>query len=271
MYDNASTDGTAAIARAQGADVRLERRVGKGSVIRRALADIDADVYVLIDGDAEFDLGSLGGFVDILLDGHLDHVTGVQMPVDGHQARPGHRVGNHLLSRTVGILFGSEVGDLLSGCRVLSRRFARSFPATSTGFEIETELTVHALRLGVPMAELPMPYRGRPDGSISKLRTVRDGLRIMGAILRLVVLERPLAVFGLTGTALALASVGLGAPLILEFLATSGVPRFPTAILAAGLGTTAVICLVAGLLLDAIRLARHEAKRLAYLAVPRDR
>ena len=268
VYDNASQDGTAEVAARHGAEVRGEPRPGKGNAVRRAFADIDADVYVLIDGDATYDAAALPALVRRLVEERLDHVNGARHRDDDVRERSGHLLGNRLLTGAVARLFGRRIGDMLSGCKVLSRRFVRSFPATSTGFEIETELTVHALQLDVPMAELPVGYRERPEGSASKLRTFRDGWRILGTIGRLLARERPLAMYGSTAVLLALVSLGLGIPVVLEYLATGLVPRFPTAILAAALATLAVLAGSTGLTLDAVRHARHEAKRLAYLAVP---
>lgn len=268
VYDNDSSDRTADVAAAHGAEVRSEPRPGKGNVVRRAFADLDADVYVLIDGDATYDAAALPAMVGLLVEDRLDHVNGARRRGDGVRDRAGHLLGNRLLTGAVGRLFGRRIEDMLSGCKVLSRRFVRSFPAASTGFEIETELTVHALQLDVPLAELPVDYRERPDGSVSKLRTYRDGLRILGTIARLLVRERPLATYAVAGAVLAATALGLGVPVVVEFVATGQVPRFPTAILAAALVTLAVLAGSTGLVLDAVRHARHEAKRLAYLAVP---
>lgn len=267
VYDNASADRTSEVALAHGAEVRRESRPGKGNVVRRAFADVEADVYVLIDGDSTYDASALSELVRLLVDDRLDHVNGARRRDDGVRERAGHLLGNRLLTGAVARLFGPRVEDMLSGCKVLSRRFVRSFPATSTGFEIETELTVHALQLDVPMAERPVAYRERPDGSASKLRTFRDGWRILATIGRLVVRERPLAAYGGLALLLMLVSLGLGVPVVLEFLDTGLVPRFPTAILAAALATLGVLTLSTGVVLDAVRHARHEAKRLAYLAV----
>ena len=268
VYDNASRDATAEVAERHGAEVRREPRPGKGNAVRRAFADVDADAYVLIDGDATYDAAALPGMIRALVEERLDHVNGARRRDDDVRERSGHLLGNRLLTGAVARLFGRRIDDMLSGCKVLSRRFVRSFPATSTGFEIETELTVHALQLDVPMAELPVGYRERPEGSASKLRTFRDGWRILRTIGRLLVRERPLATYGSVAAVLTLSSFGTGTPVILEYLETGLVPRFPTAILAAALATLAVLAGSTGLVLDAVRHARHEAKRLAYLAVP---
>lgn len=266
VYDNASTDRTASVAAAHGAEVRREPRPGKGNVVRRAFADVEADVYVLIDGDATYDAAALPGLVQLLVDERLDHVNGARQRAGEVRERAGHLLGNRLLSGAVARLFGRRVEDMLSGCKVLSRRFVRSFPAVSTGFEIETELTVHALQLDVPMAEVPVGYRERPSGSASKLRTYRDGWRILVTIGRLLIRERPLATFGAATGLLVTASLTLGAPVVLEYVSTGLVPRLPTAVLAAALATLAVLAASTGMVLDAVRHARHEAKRLAYLS-----
>ncbi len=268
VYDNASSDRTAEVAAAHGAEVRLEPRPGKGNVVRRAFADVDSDVYVLIDGDATYDASALPEMVRLLIDERLDHVNGARRRREGARERSGHVLGNRLLTGAVAALFGRRIDDMLSGCKVLSRRFVRSFPATATGFEIETELTVHALQLDVPLAERPVTYRERPDGSESKLHTFRDGWRILVTIGRLVTRERPLAAYGLSSLLVAATSFLLGWPIVREFMATGLVPRFPTAILAAALATLAALLVATGLGLDAIRHARHEAKRLAYLSIP---
>lgn len=268
VYDNASQDDTAAVAAASGATVRHEPQRGKGNVVRRAFADVEADVYVLIDGDGTYDATVLPGMVELLLADRLDFVNGARQYVDEDRERGGHVLGNRLLSAAVQRLFGRRSRDVLSGCKVLSRRFVKSFPSVAAGFEIETELTVHALGLGVPTAELPVRYRERPANSFSKLRTFRDGWRILMTIARLARRERPVAVFGATAVMLAAGSVWLGVPVVVEFVRTGLVPRFPTAILAAAIGALAVLAVVAGLVLDAVQHARHEVKRLAYLAVP---
>jgi len=268
VYDNASSDATAARARAAGAIVRSEPTKGKGVAVRRAFADVEADVYALIDGDDTYDAAALATMLERLLDEQLDYVNGVREYRAATAERRGHVLGNRMLSGGVSTLFGSNVADMLSGCKILSRRFVKSFPAVATGFEIETELAVHALRLRVPAVDEPVAYRTRPEDSVSKLRTFHDGWRILRTILRLAERERPLLVFGSVAALLTLLSLLLGVPVVIEFAETGLVDRFPTAILAAAIGTAAILSLTAGLILDAVQHGRHEAKRLAYLAIP---
>jgi hypothetical protein len=267
VIDNHSADRTAQVAREAGATVVQEWQRGKGHAMRRAFADIDADIYVMVDGDDTYEASAAPEMVDLLLRDGLDYVNGGRSYTNPESQRRGHLLGNRMLSRSVAALFGRQVTDILSGYKVLTRRFVKSFPVTSTGFEIETELAVHALQLRVPTAEFPVEYRDRPEDSHSKLRTFRDGWRILGTIARLAERERPLAVLAVGGALLAALSLGLGIPVVLEFRATGLVERFPTAILAIGLMTMALLALAAGLILDAVQHARHEAKRVAYLAV----
>jgi len=268
VYDNNSTDGTAEVARAAGAVVRHEPLQGKGHVVRRMFADIDADIYVLADGDATYHAASAPEMIGLLRAQRLDMVNGARKAEAAESYRRGHRFGNRLLTGLVARIFGDRIGDMLSGYRVFSRRFVKSFPAFAGGFDIETELTVHALALAMPVAEVPTPYGARPEGSASKLRTFRDGFRILGAILRLVKDELPLAFFGALFVLLALASLGLATPVVLTFLETGLVPRLPTAGLAASLMLAAFLALACGLILDTVTRGRKEAKRLAYLAQP---
>jgi glycosyltransferase involved in cell wall biosynthesis len=267
VIDNHSSDATAAVARSSGAVVVQEWQQGKGHAMRRAFADIDADIYVMVDGDDTYEASAAPGMIELLLRDGLDYVNGGRRYANPERQRRGHLLGNRMLSRSVAALFGRQVTDILSGYKILTRRFVKSFPVTSTGFEIETELAVHALQLRVPTAEFPVDYRDRPEDSHSKLRTFRDGWRILGTIARLAERERPLAVLAAFATLLALISLGLGIPVVLEFRATGLVDRFPTAILAIGLMTMALLALAAGLILDAVQHSRHETKRLAYLAV----
>lgn len=268
VIDNASNDRTARVALEHGAQVIDEPRPGKGNAVRRAFAEIEADVYVMVDGDATYDPSAAPSMVERLVSQRLDYVNGRREYDDPSGQRRGHVFGNRLLSRAVSVIFRDEVGDMLSGYKVLSRRFVKSFPVTSTGFEIETELGVHALQLQVPASESPSRYVDRPEDSVSKLRTLRDGRRILLTILRLAVRERPAAVFG--GAALVLTSLALtlGIPVVIEFQETGLVERFPTAILATGLVILGVLSVATGLILDAVQHTRHEMKRLAYLAVP---
>jgi hypothetical protein len=269
VYDNNSTDRTAEVAAAAGAVVRRERLQGKGNVVRRMFADIEADVYVMVDGDDTYDAASAPRLVDALFDEGADLVNGVRIAPDAGEAyRPGHRLGNLALTGMVAWLFGDRVRDMLSGYRVFSRRFVKSFPALSSGFEIETELTVHALELRMAVAHVETPYKERPPGSVSKLRTFRDGFRILGTIGRLLQRERPLAFYGAIGAVLAVTSVILALPLLWTWLETWLVPRFPTAILCTGLMVLASLSVTSGLVLDTVTHHRRETRRLAYLAVP---
>lgn len=268
VYDNNSTDGTAEVARAAGAIVRSEPWQGKGNVVRRMFADTEADVYVLVDGDGTYDAASAPQLVDLLLENGLDMVNAAREEWSQGAYRRGHRLGNRLLTDLVTTIFGRHLTDLLSGYRVLSRRFVKSFPALSTGFEIETELTVHALELRMPMAELRTPYRERPEGSASKLRTYRDGIRILRTVVALVREERPLAFFAGGFVALAVLSLLLGWPVVLAYLETGLVERLPTALLATGLMLLAFLSLASGLILDTVTRGRRELRRLHYLQIP---
>jgi glycosyltransferase involved in cell wall biosynthesis len=271
VYDNNSTDDTAAVAARAGAEVRRETRRGKGNVVRRMFQDIEADVYIMVDGDDTYDAKIAPALVARLIDDNLDMVVGKR--VETHQAayRAGHRLGNRVLTGLVRWLFGAQIDDMLSGYRVFSRRFVKSFPSFSREFEIETELTVHAMQMRMPVAELPTDYKERPPGSTSKLRTFRDGWRILVAITNLMRNERPLLFFSLVGLAIAIAAAAIAAPVVLEFFATGQVRRFPTAILCSGMGVIAVVCVATGLILDLVAHVRREAKRLVYLqhAAPR--
>jgi Glycosyl transferase family 2 len=271
VYDNASTDATAEVAKHAGAVVRFEPRPGKGGVVRRMFADVEADIYVLVDGDATYDAASAPLMVQRLVDGQLDMVTAVRRAV-GHERPypPGHRFGNHAFNALLGALFGQRPADLLSGYRVLSRRFVKSFPAVSQGFEIETEMTVHALEQRLPIDEVATPYFEREPNSQSKLSTFRDGLRILRTTLVLFRDERPLVFFGFMAILAATASVVLGIDIVVEFMRTHLVPRLPTAILATGLMLSAFLALTCGLILDTVARGRREAKRLAYLRQPHD-
>ena len=268
VYDNNSQVETRARAAAAGAVVRSESQQGKGFVVRRMFADVEADVYVLVDGDDTYHAPSAPLLVERLLADQLDMVVGRRVTEIEQAYRPGHRLGNRLLTGVVARVFGDRFKDILSGYRVFSRRFVKSFPALTKEFEIETELTVHALELDMPIAEVDTPYKDRPAGSASKLRTYRDGVRILTTILVLFKEERPLAFFGLAGLALALLALGLGYPVLTEYLRTGLVPRFPTAILATGLMTLAFLSFTSGLVLETVTRGRKELKRLAYLTIP---
>jgi glycosyltransferase involved in cell wall biosynthesis len=268
VYDNNSTDATRERAAAAGAVVRGEPLQGKGNVVRRMFADVEADAYVLVDGDDTYDAASAPVLVERLLDEQLDMVVGCRVSEIEAAYRAGHRLGNRVLTGVVAGVFGNRFSDILSGYRVFSRRFVKSFPALTREFEIETELTVHALELNMPIAEIRTPYRARPPGSASKLRTYRDGIRILTAILVLFKEERPLVFFGILGLILALVGLGLGAPIVAEYLETGLVPRFPTAILATGVMILAFLSFSSGLILETVTRGRKELKRLAYLAIP---
>jgi hypothetical protein len=265
VYDNNSTDRTAEVARAAGALVRRELHQGKGNVVRRMFADVDADVYVLVDGDATYDAPSARAMIARLREDRLDMVVAARLEKDAAAYRPGHRTGNRLLTRFFASVFDATFSDILSGYRVFSRRFVKSFPVLSRGFEIETELAVHALELELPVAEVPTPYYARPQGSVSKLSTWRDGLRILGTILGLFRSERPLAFFSGIGVVLAIISVVLAIPIFVTYFEQGVVPRIPTAILSTGLMLLAFLSLVAGLVLDTVTRGRREMKLIAYL------
>ena len=261
VYDNGSTDDTAAVAAAAGAQVRSEPLRGKGNVVRRMFADVEADVFVMVDGDGTYDAASAPGMVELLHNQHLDVVCGKRVESAGAAYRQGHRFGNRLLTGLVGALFGHRITDVLSGYRVMSRRFVKSFPALSSGFEIETELAVHALDLRAPIAEVDTPYGERAAGTASKLNTWRDGWRILTTIGKLLKEERPLAFFGSIGLALVIAAVVLAIPLFITFFETGLVPRIPTAILSTGLMLIAALSFVCGLVLDTVTHGRRELMR----------
>ena len=266
VFDNNSIDRTIEVARAAGAKVRGEPLRGKGHVVRRAFADVEADIYVLVDGDDTYDAASAPAMVDLLVARGLDMVTGKRIPKAGTAYRRGHRFGNRLLTGIVQAVFAKRVSDMLSGYRVFSRRFVKSFPALSAGFETETEFTVHALELNMPLGEIETPYNERVPGSTSKLRTWRDGTHILRAIVLLVKEERPLAFFTSSAALLLLAGLGLGLPVVLDFMRDGLVPRLPTAVLAMGLVLLSFLSLTCGLILDSVTRGRREMKRLAYLA-----
>jgi glycosyltransferase involved in cell wall biosynthesis len=268
VYDNGSSDNTVQIARAAGAVVRTELIRGKGNVLRRMFADIEADVFVLVDGDDTYDAKMAPELVRVLLKDSLDMVNGVRRPTIQTAYPRGHRLGNRLLTGLVTGFFGNRLTDLMSGYRVLSRRFVKSFPALAAGFEIETELSVHALQLRMPIGEIVTDYRERPRGSASKLSTFKDGFRILRTILYLVKEEKPFAFFSAMSSILALASLALGVPVIVQFKHTGLVPRLPTALLAAAIAILSFLSFACGLILDSVSRGRAEAKRLAYLSIP---
>jgi glycosyltransferase involved in cell wall biosynthesis len=266
IYDNNSTDKTVEVAAQAGAVVRRESHQGKGHVVRRMFTDVEADIYVLVDGDATYDAPSVRSMVDRLLEDRLDMVVGARVDRDHTAYRRGHRTGNRLLTRFVTLVFGRAFTDILSGYRVFSRRFVKSFPVLSGGFEIETELTVHALELELPVAEIQTPYYSRGEGSTSKLHTWRDGFRILWTILRLLRSERPFQFFSSIAAVLAATAVYIMIPVFSTFMKTGLVPRLPTAVLATGLMLAAALSFTSGLILDTVTRGRRELKLLAYLA-----
>jgi len=268
VYDNNSRDRTREIAVSGGAVVRSERQQGKGHVVRRMFADIDADVYVMADGDLTYDPSSAQAMVDLLLAEQLDMVVGTRRHQEKDAYRGGHVLGNKLFTDILGKLFGRSFSDIFSGYRVFSRRFVKSFPVLSSGFEIETEMSVHALELRMPVGEVETAYASRPEGSESKLSTFGDGWRITKTIVTLYRTERPVLYFGSIGALLLVAALLLAIPLIVTYLDTGLVPRFPTAILITGMTIVAVLCFFAGLILDTVTRGRREMRRLAYLALP---
>jgi glycosyltransferase involved in cell wall biosynthesis len=269
VYDNNSSDDTARLAAEAGACVRREPLQGKGNVVRRMFSDIEADIFVLVDGDGTYDPHSAPRLVDLIVTHGLDMVNCARVAVSDTAFRPGHAIGNRLLTGMVAWIFGNRMSDILSGYRAMSRRFVKSFPALSSGFEIETELTVHALEMRVPIAEFPAPYRERPHGSSSKLRTLHDGIRIFRLIVHLVKEERPLQFFCVIFFLLSAAALGLAWPVVQTYFTTGLVPRLPTAVLATGLAILAALSLVCGLVLDTVTRGRRELKRLFYLAAGR--
>jgi glycosyltransferase involved in cell wall biosynthesis len=266
VYDNNSSDRTFEVALNAGAQARRERRQGKGHVVRRMFADVDADIYVLVDGDATYDAASAPRMIDMLVSQHLDMVVGVRIQRAQAAYRRGHRTGNRILSHFLGLMFGQAFKDILSGYRVFSRRFVKSFPMLSGGFEIETELSVHALELAMPIAEIETAYYARPEGSFSKLDTWRDGLRIFGTILKLYRSEKPLRFFTAIGVFLTVVSIGVAIPVINTYIEEGVVPRLPTAVLSMGLMILAMLAVSSGLVLDTVTRGRREMKMLAYLS-----
>jgi len=268
VFDNNSTDGTSQVARLAGARVVHVSQKGKGNVVRRMFADIEADIYLMVDGDSTYHASFATKLVDKLFKDQLDMVIGCRIDEgEAENYRRGHRFGNRIITSTVRHIFGGQFSDMLSGYRAFSKRYVKSFPALTTGFEIETELTIHALELRMPFGEINTPYGARLDGSNSKLSTYRDGLRILRTIMRLYMIERPLEFFSIIGLILASSSVLLAFPLFIEYFKTGLVPRFPTAILSVGLMLSAQLALVCGFVLDTVTRGRHELRRLAYLAI----
>ena len=268
VFDNNSSDMTALRARSAGAIVIREPRQGKGNVIRRMFADIDADIYVLADGDLTYDAPSAPAMVEQLVNERLDMVVGARVTEQDAAYRPGHQFGNRMLTSLLSMMFGRSFSDILTGYRVFSRRFVKSFPVLSRGFEIETEISVHALELSMPLAEVSTPYGARPEGSASKLSTWSDGFRILRSMIALFRSERPLLFFGVGGALLALVAMLLAVPLVVDYAQTGLVPRMPTAILVTGMMVVAVLSLFAGLILDTVTRGRREMKRFLYLQHP---
>lgn len=268
VYDNNSGDNSAEVARSAGAIVRTEARQGKGFVVRRMFADIDADIYIMCDADETYDAEAAPELIKRLVDDGLDMVVGTRTDISGTAYRPAHRFGNWMLTSLVRAMFGDGFSDMLSGYRVFSRRFVKSFPPMSQGFEIETELTIHALQLGMPTSEMPTRFNDRVEGSESKLKTVSDGFRILWTITTLLKQERPFFLFGVSALALFCLSLLFGYPVVAEYLRSGTVPRLPTAILATGTMIVAVLSLFSGLILDTVTRGRKEAKLLRYLDVP---
>lgn len=269
VYDNNSTDQTAKVAEEAGAVVRTESRKGKGNVVRRAFADIEADVYLMIDGDDTYDASAAPLLVKTLLSGPYDHVLGCRVDTqDTSSYRPGHAWGNKMFNRVTSLAFGEPVTDMLSGYRVFSRRYIKSFPADSEEFEIETELTIHAANLRVPQIEVPVGFQDRPAGSESKLSTFRDGFKILGLLGHLLVHERPRLAFNVASALSFLLGLALGLPVVADYLETGRVDRFPTAILASSLVVIGVLLLAVGMILYGVLRGRQETRRLFYLQLP---
>lgn len=268
VYDNNSSDDTARLAQTAGAIVRHEPQQGKGNVVRRMFSDVDADVYVMADGDDTYDAASAPRLVELLLEENLAMIVGRRVHEQAEAYRPGHVLGNRMFTAAIEKLFGRTFTDIFSGYRVFSRPFVKSFPMSSAGFEVETELSVHALTLKLPVAEVDTPYKVRPEGSVSKLSTFADGFRILFRIVQLFRSERPQLFFSLLGCILIAASLVLAYPLLVTFLETGLVPRFPTAILATGTALSGLLSFCSGIILDTVTQGRREAKQLAYLATP---
>ncbi len=268
VYDNNSKDQTVARALEAGALVRSETRQGKGNVVRRMFADIEADIFVLVDGDDTYDASVAPALVKRLVDEGYDIVSGRRIATGQAAYRAGHVLGNRLLTGLTATMFRVRLLDMLTGYRVMSRRFVKSFPFTAEGFGIETELTVHGVRLLMPMIEIDTRYKERPEGSVSKLNTYRDGFRILFTIISLVREERPLVFFSALFAVLALFSLAIGTPVVLDYFRTGLVPRLPSAVLSTGLMLLAFLSLASGLILDTVTRGRWELKRTAYLAIP---
>lgn len=268
VYDNNSSDRTYEMAQLAGAVVRREPRQGKGYVVRRMFADVEADIYLMVDGDSTYDCRMARHMIAALVEGDLDMVNGARRQTSPSAYRAGHNFGNLMLTGLVRLLFGKGYRDMLSGYRAFSRRFVKSFPVMSAGFEIETELTIHSLELEMPVSEIQVGFDERPEGSESKLKTFSDGLRILWMITKLLKQERPMTLFGIAGVVCTIAAVVLAYPIFVTFFETGDVPRFPTAVLVTGLMLVAFLSWVCGLILDTVTRGRKETKRLRYLDLP---
>jgi glycosyltransferase involved in cell wall biosynthesis len=269
VYDNGSSDRTREVAREAGAIVRDEPRRGKGNVVRRMLADVEADLYVIVDGDGTYDAGTAPAMIARLLENNLDMVVATRMDAPGETFRKGHRAANEGFAKLIETLFGQRLVDVFSGYRVLTRRFVKSFPGYSSGFEVETELAIHALSMRIPMEEMPAPFGHRAPGSESKLSSFGDGMRVLRVVFYFLKEVRPLLFFFALAGLLALASLIVAYPVFVTYAETGLVPRFPTAILATGLMLLAFLSFACGLILDSVAAGRWETKRRAYLAEPR--
>lgn len=268
VYDNNSTDQTVAVAKDAGAVVRTESLQGKGNVVRRMFADIEAEVYVLVDGDATYDAEAAPEMIKLLIDNQLDMVNGARITDIKEAYRLGHRFGNRILTAIVAMTFGNRLKDMLSGYRIFSRRYVKSFPSLAVGFEIETELTVHALHLRMPIAEVETHYKDRPAGSLSKLSTYRDGFRILWKIMVFIKEEKPMAFFSSIALFFCLSSIALMFPIMVEFIETGLVPRLPTAVLSMSMMIIGFLGFACGLILDTVSRGRSEMKRMRYLSTP---
>ncbi|WP_413741249.1 glycosyltransferase family 2 protein [Sodalis sp. RH15] len=268
IFDNNSTDNTVQIAKSEGVQVFNVMQKGKGNVVRRMFADVDADIYVMVDGDATYDASCCPALIDKLISEHLDMVVGARVHMIKEAYRPGHSWGNKILTGCVKLIFGGEFSDMLSGYRVFSKRYVKSFPALATGFETETELTVHALELRMPYAEIDTPYSPRMESSVSKLSTYKDGAKILKTIIKLYSVERPFFFYGILAIIFALIGICISIPIIDEYIITGLVPRLPTAVLSTGLLIFSAIAFITGLILECITMGRREFKRLFYLSLP---
>ncbi len=267
VYDNNSTDKTAEVAKKAGAIVRSESKQGKGHVVYRMFGDIDADYYLMVDGDGTYDISIAPQMINLLINERCDMVNGKRVESDIKNYRQGHRFGNWMLTAIVASIFSAEFTDMLSGYKAFSKKYVKSFPSLSKGFEIETQITIHALEMNMPTREINTNYTNRLEGSESKLNTYQDGIKILYAILQLVIREKPFIFFGLISFALATTMLFLFIPIYIAYQETGLVPKFPTLILIGALGTASLICLVTGLITESLTMARKEVKRLAYLSI----